>query len=348
MTGEKGSPPAARKRPPSQADVASLAGVSAQTVSRVANGLSNVDEQTRERVLSAMRMLGYHRNSAARALALGRFHMLGVITFDLSAHGNARTLAAISLAAQASGYSVNIACVEKQTEDAVQEAFSQLTGQAVDGVVVIEAQILDRQGLHLSSGVPVVVADGDPEHPFSSVDNNQAAGAVAATTHLLGLGHRTVWHVGGPQDSYSARRRATAWHSTLKDAGAPVPPLRLGDWTAQSGYRIGQELATRDDVSAIFVANDHMALGVMLALHEAGRNVPNDVSVVGFDDVPESACFLPPLTTVHQDFEEIGRQCVSLLLEQVRAQGQVTKRLVSVSPRFVVRGSTAAPPAALA
>ena len=266
--------------------------------------------------------------------------MLGVISFDLSAHGNARTLAAISQAAQAAGYAVNIAAVQKQTEDAVQEAFSQLTGQAVDGVVVIEAQILDRQGLHLTAGVPVVVADGDPEHPFASVDNNQAAGASDATRHLLDLGHRSVWHVGGPQDSYSARHRAAAWHSTLKEAGAVVPPLQLGDWTADSGYRLGRELAARADVTAVFAANDHMALGVMRAMHEAGRSIPGDVSVVGFDDVPESAFYLPPLTTVHQDFEEIGRQCVSLLLEQIHGTADSVKRLVSVPPRLVVRQST--------
>jgi len=341
MSGQEVAPvTGVRKRPPSQADVAALAGVSAQTVSRVANGLTNVDEQTRERVLTAMRILGYHRNSAARALTLGRFHMLGVISFDLSAHGNARTLAAISQAAQAAGYAVNIAAVQKQTEDAVQEAFSQLTGQAVDGVVVIEAQILDRQGLHLTAGVPVVVADGDPEHPFASVDNNQAAGASDATRHLLDLGHRSVWHVGGPQDSYSARHRAAAWHSTLKEAGAAVPPLQLGDWTADSGYRLGRELAARADVTAVFAANDHMALGVMRAMHEAGRSIPGDVSVVGFDDVPESAFYLPPLTTVHQDFEEIGRQCVSLLLEQIHGTADSVKRLVSVPPRLVVRQST--------
>ena len=334
--------PGTRKRPPSQADVAALAGVSAQTVSRVANGLSNVDEQTRERVLSAMQVLGYQRNSAARALALGRFHMLGVITFDLSAHGNARTLAAISRAAQVAGYSVNVAVLEKQTEDAVQKALSQLAGQAVDGVVVIEAQILDRRGLRLAPGVPLVVADGNPDG-FTSVDNDQAAGAAAATRHLLDLGHRSVWHVAGPQDSFSARRRATAWHATLKEAGAPVPPLQLGDWTAASGYRIGRELALRDDVTAIFAGNDHMALGIMLALREAGIDVPGRISVVGFDDLPESAYFQPALSTVHQDFEEIGRQCVSLLLAQI--EGETSQQMVSVPPGLVIRASSGPPPA---
>ncbi|WP_371478130.1 LacI family DNA-binding transcriptional regulator [Kitasatospora sp. NBC_00315] len=336
-----------KRRPASQADVASLAGVSSQTVSRVANGRSNVEPETREKVLSAMRILGYQRNSAARALTLGRFHVLGVVMFDLSAHGNARTLAAISRAAQAAGYSVNIVCAEAQTEDAVQQAVRQLTDQAVDGLVVIEAQILDRPGFSVSTGVPVVVADGDPEHRFPAVDTDQAAGASAATQHLLDLGHRTVWHVGGPQDSYAARRRAAAWHATLKAAGAPVPALELGDWTAESGHRIGKVLAARPEVTAVFAANDHMALGLMLALREAGRRVPQDVSVVGFDDVPESAYFGPPLSTVRQDFEEVGRQCVALLLNQIDSHGGArTNQVITVSPELVVRASSGPCPGA--
>ncbi|WP_371494255.1 LacI family DNA-binding transcriptional regulator [Kitasatospora sp. NBC_00374] len=337
-----------RRRPPSQADVAALAGVSSQTVSRVANDRSNVEPETRERVLSAMRILGYQRNSAARALTLGRFQALGVVTFDLSAHGNARTLAAISRAAQAAGYSVNVVCAQEQTEDAVQQAVRRLTDQAVDGLVVIEAQILDRPGFNVSSGVPVVVADGDPEHRFPSVDTDQAAGATAATRHLLDLGHRTVLHVGGPQDSYAARRRAAAWHAALKAAGAPVPALELGDWTAESGYRIGRRLAERPDVTAVFAANDHMALGVVRALGEAGRRVPQDVSVVGFDDVPESGYFAPPLTTVRQDFEEVGRQCVALLLDRIdRPEGGRTNRSIAVPTELLVRSSSAPPAGAL-
>ena len=333
-----------RVRAPSQADVAALAGVSSQTVSRVANGSARVDEGTRERVQSAMRMLGYRPNTAARALATGQFRMIGVISFSLNAHGNARTLQAISHAAQADGYSVNVIGVTAQTEGAVREAFSALAGQAVDGIVLIEAQILDRPGLNLPNGVPVVVADGDPDQRFPSVDNNQAAGAAAATEHLLGLGHRTVWHLAGPEDSYSARRRAAAWHATLKAAGAPVPPMLYGDWSASSGFAAGRELAARDEVTAVFAANDHMALGLIRALNEAGRAVPGDVSVVGFDDVAESGYFLPPLTTVHQDFEEVGRRCVTLLLDQIGGNGAPSA--VSTIPlRLVLRASTAPPPA---
>ncbi|MGV9268340.1 LacI family DNA-binding transcriptional regulator [Kitasatospora sp. NPDC003701] len=335
------------RRPASQADVAALAGVSAQTVSRVANNRSNVEPETRERVLSAMRMLGYQRNSAARALTLGRFHALGVVTFDITAQGNARTLAAISRAAQSSGYSISVVCVENETEDAVQQAVRQLTDQAVDGLAVIEAQILDRPGFDASSGVPVVVVDGDPARRHSSIDTDQAAGVTAAVRHLLDLGHRTVWHLGGPQNSHAARRRAAAWHDALKAAGAPVPPVRFGDWTAASGYELGKRIASTPDVTAVFAANDQLALGLVRALHEAGRRVPEDVSVVGFDDIPEAAYFLPPLTTVRQDFEQVGRQCVALLLDQIDPprSGESAVTAVSVLPQLVVRASTAAPPA---
>jgi DNA-binding LacI/PurR family transcriptional regulator len=337
-SADGGSP---RTRPPSQADVAELAGVSSQTVSRVANNRTNVDAETRDRVLSAMRMLGYRPNTAARALATGQFRMIGVISFALSAHGNARTLQTISHAAQEHGYSVNIVAITTPTEGAIQAAFSSLTSQAVDGIVLIEAQILDRPGLDLPTGVPVVIADGDADRRYPSVDGNQAAGAAAATEHLLGLGHRTVWHLAGPANSYSARHRAAAWHATLKAAGAPVPPMLYGDWSATSGYAAGRELAPRDDVTAVFAANDHMALGLIRALTEAGRTVPGDVSVVGFDNVAEADYFLPPLTTVHQDFEELGRRCVTLLLDQIH--GRAAPAVSTIPLRLVLRASTAPP-----
>jgi DNA-binding LacI/PurR family transcriptional regulator len=339
--------PMARRQAPSQRDVAQLAGVSSQTVSRVVNNRTNVDAQTRERVLSAMRMLGYWTNGAARALATGQSRSFGVISFDLSAHGNARTIEAIAAAAQESDYSVNIVGISAATEEAVQRAYTRLTSQAVDGVVLIEARILDTATVHLPTGVPVVVADGDPGRSFPAVDTNQAAGARAATQHLLDLGHQTVWHVAGPRDSHAARRRAGAWHAALKDARRTVPPLLFGDWSAESGLEAGRRLAERDDVTAIFAANDHMALGIVRALHEAGRSVPGDVSIVGFDNVRESSCFLPPLTTIHQDFEAVGRRCVELLLHQVPGSGEAASGTVAtIMPHLVERASTAPPPLA--
>ncbi|MFI8435243.1 LacI family DNA-binding transcriptional regulator [Streptomyces sp. NPDC079020] len=325
------------------ADVAAVAGVSAQTVSRVANNRTNVEATTRERVLNAMRMVGYRPNTAARALVTGQFRAIGVISFDLRAHGNARTLESIVSAVQRIDYSVSVITVQNQTEQAVREAFERLTMQAVDGIILNEAQILDTPALRLPTGLPVVVNDGDGTHRYAAVHTDQAEGARLAVRHLLDLGHRTVWHLAGPQDSYPARGRAEAWHHILKDAGRPVPPALYGDWSADSGYRVGREIAHRPDISAVFVANDQMALGLVRALHEAGRRVPDDVSVVGFDNIAESAHFLPPLTTVHQDFEEIGRHAVALLLDQIRSGRPPQVSVTSVAPRLIVRDSTAPP-----
>lgn len=341
--GRRRSAAASRTRAPSMADVAALAGVSAQTVSRVANNRSNVDEATRERVLNAMRMVGYRPNTAARALATGTFRTIGVISFDLKAYGNARTLESIVAAVQDTDYSVNIVTVREQTAHAVREAFERLSTQAVDGVILNEAQILDTPALRLPSGLPIVINDGDGTHRYAAVQTDQAEGARLAVGHLLDLGHRTVWHLAGPQDSHPARGRAEAWHGMLKEHGLPVPPVVYGDWSAESGYLIGRELARRPEVRAVFAANDQMALGLVRALHEAGRRVPRDVSVVGFDNVAESAHFLPPLTTVHQDFEEIGRQCVAMLLDQIQTGRVPDVALTSVAPRLVVRESTAPP-----
>ncbi|MEW9533715.1 LacI family DNA-binding transcriptional regulator [Microbispora sp. NPDC049125] len=307
---------------PSMADVARMAGVSPQTVSRVANNRTNVDGTTRERVLDAMRALGYQPNIAARALATGRFGTIGVISFTVSNHGNARTLDGIADAAREAGFSINLVGITTPTRQAVRKAFGHLSTQAVDGIAIIEAEVLDTPSLLLPRGVPVVVADGhgSQEHPV--IDSDQAAGARLATEHLLDLGHSTVWHVAGPPDSNSARHRHASWRRTLERAGRQVPQVLFGDWSAESGHRLGAYLAGRPDVTAIFAANDQMALGVLRALHEAGRAIPDEVSVVGFDDMPESAYFWPGLTSVRQDFAQVGRLCVQTLLAQIHVGAQ--------------------------
>ncbi|MDX3101989.1 LacI family DNA-binding transcriptional regulator [Nonomuraea angiospora] len=325
------------------ADVAAMAGVSSQTVSRVVNNRSNVEEETRRRVLSAMRVLGYRPNTAARALVTGQFRTLGLISFGLSSFGNARTVDAVTRAAQRAGYTVNMIAVESQTEQAVHEAFDQLTLQAVDGIVLIEAQILDTPSLRLPPGVPVVMADGDVSHRHPMVDTDQALGARLVTRHLLDLGHETVWHVAGPEDSYAARRRAESWHATLKEAAAATPRLLFGDWSAASGYKAGRELARRPGVTAVFAANDQMALGVMRAMIEAGHRVPEDVSIAGFDDLDESAYLSPPLTTVRQDFDVVAEKIVSLMIGQIET-GAAPSATAFVAPELVVRQSTGAPP----
>jgi DNA-binding LacI/PurR family transcriptional regulator len=329
------------------ADVARLAGVSSQTVSRVSTGHPGVVDSTRQQVLNAMQQLGYRPNSAARALKLGEFRTIGVILFTLATTGNSRTVEAIAMHAAAEGYAITLIPVAVPTQDGVLGAFTRLGEMAVDGVIVImEVHLLDAADLTLPPGVPVVVFDSDAGDRFPVVDTDQADGARQAVTHLLDLGHRTVWHVAGPAESYSADRRAAAWRDVLRTAGREVPALERGDWSAESGYQAGLRLAGEPGCTAVFVANDQMALGVLRALNERGRRVPDDVSIVGFDDIPEAGSFIPPLTTVHQDFPELGRRCLEALLKQIRREpGEAGTGTVLVPTRLVPRASTAPPPA---
>lgn len=339
----------ARRRPGrgvSMADVARLAGVSAQTVSRVSTGHPSVVESTRQQVLAAMRELNYRPNSAARALKRGEFRTIGVICFTLATTGNSRTVEAIATHAAQQGYAITLIPVAVPTQDGVLGAFTRLGELAVDGAIVImEVHLLDAAQLTLPPNVQVVVMDSDAGDRYPVVDTDQADGARLATRHLLDLGHESVWHVAGPAESYSAARRELAWRETLTAAGRPVhEPLR-GDWTAESGYRAGVRLAGDPACTAVFAANDQMALGIMRALHERGRSVPGDVSVMGFDDIPDSPAFYPPLTTIHQDFTELGRRCVDRLLRQIRHEQDRPGRDL-VPTRLVLRESTAPPPPA--
>src|SRR3990170_429070 len=205
----------APRRGASQADVARIAGVSGQPVSRAATGARHVDEATRERVLEAMREVGYRPNRAARALRSGRFQSIGVIAFELSSVGTTHTLDAIAAAAVETGYSINLLPVLDASKDAVRAAFDQLGEQAVDGIIIlVETHRLD--GVAVPEGLPVVVVDSSAEYDYPIVDNDQAHGARLATEHLLDLGHETVWHVAGPELSYSARGRRTSWQETLE------------------------------------------------------------------------------------------------------------------------------------
>ncbi|WP_159703528.1 LacI family DNA-binding transcriptional regulator [Arthrobacter sp. 18067] len=330
-------------RGPSIADVAQAAGVSAQTVSRVSNGLTNVEESTRNRVLNAMKELGYRPNRAARALKSGRFKSIGVIMFTLSSFGNMRTLDAIATAASQAGYSVTLIPVHGPTTGTVSGAYNRLREQDVDGVVIIfEAHMLDRADIALPDDLPAVVIDSNAGYGYPMVDTDQAEGARLATEHLLHLGHAQVWHIGGPPSSFSATHRAESWKQTLEEAGIEAPPVCHGDWSTESGYRIGLEIGRNPAMTAIFAANDQMALGAVRALHELGRSIPDDVSIVGFDDLEESTSFWPPLTTIHQDFHTVGRLSIENLLQQMAGQSPGSG-VTTVPTRLVVRKSTAAP-----
>jgi len=342
------TPPPARPRAAVMEDVAALAGVSAMTVSRVLNSPEKVRPQTRARVLAAMRELDYRPNSAARVLATGRSGVLGVVSFDTTLYGPASMLYSIERAARGADYSVNIASLSTLTPRAIEDGVERLRGQSVDGVVIIAPHQSAAEGLRrLPPDFPVVVVGvgDDVPAPVAVVDHR--AGAARVVRHLLSLGHETVWHIAGPADWIDGSARVDGWRAVLTEHGREVPEPLSGDWSARSGYEQGRRLAADPDVTAVFAANDPMALGLLRALREAGRRVPEEVSVVGFDDVPEAPYFAPPLTSVRQPFGEVGRHAFQLLLERIDGtpppEGAGFPRR-TVEPELVVRESTAAPP----
>ncbi|MGC5051519.1 LacI family DNA-binding transcriptional regulator [Micromonospora sp. DT48] len=325
-------------------DVARLAGVSHQTVSRVLNGHPNVREQTRLRVQAAIAELGYRPNRAARALVTGRSQVIGVVAQNTTLYGPASLLAALEQAAAESGFAVSVGSVRDLDHRSISAVVERHLAHRVAGIVVIAPVESAGEALErLPKDVPLVTVDGDPHRPMPLVTVDQAAGARAATQHLLDAGHPTVWHVSGPSDWFDSAGRIEGWREALTAAGAEVPPLVPADWSAAAGYRCGQMLARMPDVTAVFTANDHLALGVLRALHEHGRRVPDDISVVGFDDVPEAAYFIPPLTTVRPDFGAVARASLEMLLTQIESVSGGALR-ETVAPTLVARRSVAPPP----
>ncbi len=360
------------------ADVARLAGVSAQTVSRVSTGAQNVRPETKERVLKAMAQLGYTPNQAARALRDGRFKTIGVITQQVSRTDEALIAAAIVEAAAEKGYSINLFQVAHPETEQLTQAGRRLSQQSVDGLIIIQAGQAQPAALNLPANMPVVASDSAFIDIYPSVVHNQEHGVNEAMRHLLDLGHQRIAHITGPSDSRSALLRRVAWRRSLEEAGYPAPDpyltgpsdsrsalLRravwrrsleeagypapdpyLGDWSAKSGYRAGKAIAEDPEVTAVFCANDEIAFGLMRAFHDAGRRVPDDVSVVGFDGIELSEFSAPALTTVRQDFHSVGRELVDLLLEQMHQPSrshahQIAQRVVP--SELVIRDSTAQP-----
>jgi DNA-binding LacI/PurR family transcriptional regulator len=304
---------------------------------------------TRGRVLDAVSRLGYRPNAMARALAGRRPQVVGVVCVGTVHYGPAAILRGVQGAAREAGYGVRIVTVEDLGHDALAAALGVLADQPVAGAVVLVPQPALGAGSHRQPprDLAVIATTATPRSGLPSVAVDQPAGARLAVRHLLELGHRRVWHLAGPGDLSEARGRIEGWRAALADAGVAAPPLLPGDWSARSGYEAGTRLADvvaeegPAAVTAVFAGNDQMALGLVRACYERGVRVPDDVSIVGFDDIPEAGFMSPPLTTVRQDFDAVGRRSVAALLrlvEEPRDAGDEDER---VAPALVVRRSTA-------
>ncbi len=330
-------------RVPGMLDVARLAGVSHQTVSRVLNDHPSVRPATRSRVEAAIRELGYRRNSAARALATRRSRTVGLLTATSNRSGPVSTLVAVEQASRAAGLWVSVASLSVYDPESVRSALDHFLDQGVDGIIVIApveeaVQVASTVGLDL----PMVIVAPRVQAGSSAlaVGVDQRQGARLVVRHLAELGHRHIAHLAGPAGWLDALEREGGWREELTASGLEVPEPVRGDWTAASGYAAVGDLDP--SVTAVFASNDQMALGLVRALVEQGRRVPDDVSVVGFDDIETAGFALPPLTTVRQDFAELGLAAVRTLVG--RMAGEPAPPATLVQPTLQVRGSTAPPP----
>jgi DNA-binding LacI/PurR family transcriptional regulator len=345
MTGSADAEYPEALRGPVMSDVAARAGVSNQTVSRVVNGHPHVSAITRSRVLAAIAELGYRRNLSARVLATGRSNIVGVVAQNTTLFGPSSMVQAIGEAALSADLSLTIGHIAGYDATAASRRIvDRLVQQGAAGLVFIAPVDAAAAAMTIvPAGVPIVTVDGLPEWRTANVSVDQYAGGLLATRHLLDQGHRTVWHVAGPEQWHGSRAREAGWRAALAEAGSEAPPMLRAGWSAASGYRCGAMLARVPDCSAVFAANDHVALGIMRAMAEHGRSIPGDVSLVGFDDVPESGYFHPGLTTIRQEFAEVGREALRLLLGQLQA-GARSAASVLVEPVVVARQTVGPPP----
>jgi DNA-binding LacI/PurR family transcriptional regulator len=292
-------------------------------------------------VLQVIDQLGYRPNQAARALVTSRSRTIGVLTSQTAHYGAATSLHAVEEAAREAGYVISTTSLATSDYESIRDRLEYLMNQSIEALIVIAPQVRVFDAIkELEIRVPLVTLDSTRRDEHSlSVD--QIMGARLAAKHLIDLGHEHILHLAGPQDWIEAEARMRGFIEEIVDADLIAYPPILGDWTADFGHYVGRELLHRRDFTAVFAANDQMALGLIHAFREGGLDVPRDISIVGFDDIPEAAHYWPPLTTVRQDFVEIGRRSITMLLSELNGRRGVSHD--QILPELIVRESTAPP-----
>lgn len=331
-------------------DVAKRAGVSAKTVSRVVNDQGEISEATRLRVQSAIEELGYRPNILARSLVNQRSNTIAVVASGIEYFGPSRTILGIEQQANAFGYSLFLNLVHDPTAENVPQILHDLVARRVDGIIWAVPEIGANRAwitpTALAKLPPTVFLSMAARPDLSIVAVANRAGARLATEHLIAQGRRRIGTITGPPDWWEARERLDGWQETLAAAGMEHDASLVvpGNWTPASGERAMEQLLSLSPrVDAVFIANDQMALGALGVLHRAGIRVPHDIAIVGFDNIPESEFFLPPLTTVYQQVIEIGRVAVQELFERIEADRRSQNsqaQVIQLTPSLVVRASS--------
>ncbi len=308
-------------------DVARLAGVSSKTVSRVVNNQGEISDTTRQRVQQAIEQLGYHPNFLARSLVSQRSNTLGVVASGLNYFGPSATLTGIEQRTFELGYSLLFSLLPHSDETNVFPILDSFVARRVDGIIWAVSDIGNNrawiQPEALKGLPPVVFLTMEPKPGLSVVTVDNKDGAMRATQHLVDLGKRNIAIITGPKAWWEARERLAGFTEVMQKAGLAVQPVQIveGDWTATSGKScMVQLLEQYPQIEAVFACNDQMALGALGIAHQSGIKIPDDIAFVGFDNMPEAACFWPPLTTVEQHLFDVGAVSVQVLHKQIEAR----------------------------
>ena len=325
------------------ADVARAAGVSQQTVSRVANGLPNVNEQTRQRVQAAMQELGFRPSYAGRSLRDGRYHSVGLCVNDVTKFGNLTMIDGIASAAREHSCAITLVEMSKTEEFSLAEATRRMAALPVDGIIIGMSRMApDFESFDPLPGIGTVIVTMYAHPRVTTVDSDHYGCSLLLMDHLFELGHERIRYIGGPSFSVDEQFRRAGWQDALERRHIePAEPLE-GDWSANSGYEAGRYLAEHDrTMTAIYAANDQMANGAIAALRDSGLRVPEDVSVVGVDDSLDDFVAHNELTTVRFDLHQRGREVFEHAVPKEGAPGKTVA--IRIPGQLIIRHTTAAP-----